>query len=653
MSSYPSLHVIRTCTDTNRAVQRLPTNELKVIALALLKAASSSDAPEAVMCIQIAASRAQKLHGADLTAALGWVAEAERYLKEKEREEAARIFAGDDAPKSTGITREQIVAWVAEAARALQWELSEEQAAGAVTLLVDLYVAQGALGATKLEVSLSGFAGTGKTVLLRLLAYVGRYLLKVPVIVLAPTGKAAARLREVFRTQESLSDTPITTIHSALYGQPVTTGCCPGCHVWSATIMDAGPDMSGHECPKCHLSMPFGTVFETRLTFVKPRAIGEVETLVLLDEGSMIPQDPVGAHLREEQHKVQGMRLIVAGDGGQLEPVASGTSGAMVDLSRATVTLLQIHRQRANTPVMRLSLRLRRPMTGLLWTDPELAGVFGERGDESVRLHTGPKGSHRAAANWLIAHYVKKQSATLLAYSNKCRHLANTAVRSVAGFPPPNVVCTDGSISLPLLPEERVLILANNHLAGMMNGEVFVVKSAEWLRTPAVLSKVCSSHCVFRITVDGGLAPFYAFADLFDDGMSADARGHTFRTRKAALSRGMETAYKAWLSQARKLASAGEAPEDIVRALADNDEQALQSIFRDSYGDMVPEAFLWVTWGYCLTVHKSQGSQWRHVGIFWDYAMGRASFERPSGHKLPYTAVSRAECSVDFFVPPS
>lgn len=653
----PSLHMIRTSTDTDRAVNRLGTNELKIIAKALLKALVV-DPPESGFCIQIATDRAHKLQGDDRAVALGWVAEVHDVFKKRERDAVAAQFAAADTgqappPRNTGITVEQVTAWVAEAAKALQWELTEEQAAGAVVLLSELYVPQGPLGAVKTEASLSGFAGTGKTVLLRLLAYVGRYLLKKSVILLAPTGKAAARLREVFRTQESLADTSITTIHSALYGQPVTNGCCPGCSTWSASIMDAGVDMSGHECPKCHLSLPFGTAFDTRLAFVKPRAIGEADTLVLVDEGSMVPNEHVGIHLREEIQKVQGMRLIIAGDAGQLEPVASGTGGAMVDLTRATVTLLQIHRQRANTPVMRLSLRLRRPMTCLLWTDPELAGVFGERGEESVRLHTGPKGSHRVAAQWLINHYQKKQSATLLAYSNKCRHLANTAVRSVAGFPPPNVLCTDGSMSLPLLPEERVLVLANNHLAGMMNGEVFVVKSTEWLHTPAVLSKVCGPYTVFRITVEGGIAPFYAFADLFDDGASADARGNTFRTRKAALNRGMETAYRAWLSQARKLVNAGNAPEDIARALADNDEQALQSIFRDSYGDMVPEAFLWVTWGYCLTVHKSQGSQWRHVGLFWDYAMGRASFEKPSGHKLPYTAVSRAECSVDFFVPPS
>jgi exodeoxyribonuclease-5 len=58
--------------------------------------------------------------------------------------------------------------------------------------------------------------------------------------------------------------------------------------------------------------------------------------------------------------------------------------------------------------------------------------------------------------------------------------------------------------------------------------------------------------------------------------------------------------------------------------------------YRDSF---TKKGMVECTWGYALTVHKSQGSQWRNV-VFYDDGMGRTDEDR---RRLVYTAITRAE----------
>jgi ATP-dependent exoDNAse (exonuclease V) alpha subunit len=57
-----------------------------------------------------------------------------------------------------------------------------------------------------------------------------------------------------------------------------------------------------------------------------------------------------------------------------------------------------------------------------------------------------------------------------------------------------------------------------------------------------------------------------------------------------------------------------------------------------------------VDYGWCLTIHKSQGSEWRHVGLLLD--QGFAAWcrrDRETGRRLAYTGITRARETLTAF----
>jgi exodeoxyribonuclease-5 len=143
-----------------------------------------------------------------------------------------------------------------------------------------------------------GLAGTGKTTLLAEIAR--RY---PSALVCAPTGKAAAALRERFGR-------PAGTIHSAFY-----------------RLKGTARDARGREVKEFALRHRDGAM---------------ANKLVLLDEASMIDAAMV------EQLLGLGVTIIAFGDPGQLPPV-SGKPGFL----RADYELTEIHRQARDSPIIR------------------------------------------------------------------------------------------------------------------------------------------------------------------------------------------------------------------------------------------------------------------------------------------------------------
>lgn len=161
---------------------------------------------------------------------------------------------------------------------------------------------------------LVGPAGSGKTTLMRsLLAEVGSTR---PVVLLCPTGKAAARLAAV-------TGQKATTIHRALYG-----------HVESD-----------------------GEV----LTFSGKRAPCPPGGLVVCDEASMVD---VRLHEDLMAHLPPGAQLLYVGDREQLPPVR-GEWGP--DFSAPTAALEAIHRQAADSPIVQLAHAVRHGRSWSRW----------------------------------------------------------------------------------------------------------------------------------------------------------------------------------------------------------------------------------------------------------------------------------------------
>lgn len=220
---------------------------------------------------------------------------------------------------------------------------------------------------------ISGYAGTGKTTLLRILAEEYEDLL-----VLAPTGKAAVRVREASGARSK-------TIHSWMYEakeDPKT-----GALSWG--LKDSGT----MEIPHCGL--------------------------LVVDEASMVTLQ-LFLHLYEKIREV-GLNLILVGDGFQLPPVESDPrrkdfSVFASDMpANFRIHLTEIHRQALDSPIVRASMQIRSGQwateaLGELPAIPETALMT-----ESFRLF--------------------EDGGVTICHKNTTRHELNTGIRAIYGHP--------------------------------------------------------------------------------------------------------------------------------------------------------------------------------------------------------------------------
>lgn len=171
-----------------------------------------------------------------------------------------------------------------------------------------LDVIEEALAVKQRVLCLTGPAGSGKTALVRILASrlrAGGW----GVVLLASTGKAAARLQEV--TREGAS-----TIHSVLFGR----------------VTDRE---DGTPC------------------FSDPRAPCSGRTLVVVDEASMVDSS---LHRELVRQLPRDAALLYVGDREQLPPVA-GEWGP--DFEHPTVVLTEIHRQALGNTIVAIATLVR------------------------------------------------------------------------------------------------------------------------------------------------------------------------------------------------------------------------------------------------------------------------------------------------------
>lgn len=395
----------------------------------------------------------------------------------------------------------------------MSFTLSPDQANARADVLAAIL----ADGAT--EAVLSGPAGSGKTTLMRqLLAdFEGA---GVVVRLVAPTGKAAARLAE-------LTGRPATTIHAPLYREIIEN------------------DDGGVE-------------------FAKPHAIAAGRSVVICDEASMVGTRLYGDLKRNLPPSVA---LLCVGDREQLPPV-NDTWGA--NFAEPTALLTAIHRQAAGSPIIQLATAIR---TGADWRSipPDGAAYIRRRGNVE------------AVAAWMAGERALDADATVLAYTNRIRQRLNSSIRSARGHRHDLeigdvLVCTRNAYSL-----------------GRMNGELGVVRDFEPVAdTGGELVTVTWAHggrpaIVAPATLAGGMTPA-EWARLCDVADEADA-----------------VAADAWSRPPTK------------------------------------KLMMMAEYGECLTVHKSQGSQWHTAGVVVDPALdGMAERDPDTFRRLMYTAVTRA-----------
>lgn len=305
---------------------------------------------------------------------------------------------------------------------------------------------------------LSGYAGTGKTTLLKKLVE----STKRDFLACAPTGKAASVLRS------KLKDVKVATVHQLLYiprSQSLKT-----LEDLEAELQNA----KANDLPIAELKI---RIKEER-DRLKREGVGfslksspEVTPgkLIIVDEASMVSEE-----MRDDFERT-GAKVLFVGDSGQLPPVRSSNwfLEATYDAS-----LTEVLRQALDSPIIRLSMQVRNG-----------AVKFEEFEEGDCVITTKDK---LDIETWLSSDQV-------LTGTNAARHRINRFFRKQLGF-------AESSSGLPV-KGEKMICLKNDHykLPAWINGVQFRAEGCEF--------KDDTGECILEASYEGSeiAVDFYPF----------------------------------------------------------------------------------------------------------------------------------------------
>lgn len=303
--------------------------------------------------------------------------------------------------------------------------------------------------------------------------------------------------------------------------------------------------------------------------------------LVIVDEASMLGRE-VWAHLRGLA-EVVGFKILLVGDPFQLEPVERTEEGRTFSfLSLATgyaPHLAEIVRQAADDPIVRASMILR-TQTG--------PGAVYDALALLPRL-VGDPADFRAANG----------DVPVICHKNATRHEINNAVRARLGR--------------GALPErgEPLLVLKNNYGLDRYNGEIIAVE--DWDIPPERAQTVAVTD---RKTNHSQLLSFAQMWTSFAGDPAIvcleEIAGETGgKINEFWIGKGAKAAWKLM---------GGYHEEDSHRP-----------------------PYLSANYGYCLTCHRAQGSEWDRVVVVFEGGMMSGDV---SSRRWAYTAVTRGRKEV-------
>lgn len=265
-----------------------------------------------------------------------------------------------------------------------------------------------------------------------------------------------------------------------------------------------------------------------------PDSVVKDADLIIIDECSM-----VDGRMGEDLLSF-GTKVLVLGDPAQLPPV--GGAGYFTEGVRPNVMLTEIHRQAAESPILRMATKVRQ-------------GESLEIGDWGDNCHVLPTGTKIDPDR--ILDYDQ-----ILVGKNVTRHASNSKIRRLRQI----------EDAYPI-PEDRLVCLRNNSELGLLNGQIFYVADVTGVMDNKVFMSVTPEDSICSVEVA--------------------AHEHHF------LGKGDELK---WFEK----------------------KEAQEFDF-----------------GYALTVHKSQGSQWGSVCVF-----DESGCFKKDRHRWLYTAITRAADNV-------
>lgn len=392
-----------------------------------------------------------------------------------------------------------------------------------------------------------GFAGTGKTTLLRV---VGKKIGSP--LFLTPTGKAALRLKEATGFEAS-------TIHRWMY---------------RAEEDKRSGKMAFVRKPTEEIDRPSNK-------------------LIVVDEASML-SEPLWKDLLRTAWQLR-CNIVLVGDPFQLPPVdpeAKTPFSCLEDSFPAhhRVNLTEIVRQALDNPIIKASMHVR-------------------EGNVEAAMSLLPN-LERGEAWKLTLDICKKTDGVVICHRNVTRHKINASVRAELGMPQ------------DLQKHEPLLVLKNCYEAGVYNGEVVPFQGWTWESGPV---------------------------DVYDK-----YRNVTKQTRFGTSTLNnteIVLAHERIRGNMEEVGFGAVAYEGLRTYHANKPSKPRQPSYKmqGKKGKRgPPQPFLDANFGYCLTAHRSQGSEWNRVLVI---AEPTIRIRTEEGLRWTYTALTRAKEKVSFYWP--
>jgi hypothetical protein len=444
----------------------------------------------------------------------------------------------------------------------------------------------------KKDLSLTGRAGTGKTTILDEL---GIYAVREgpwrEVIYWTTTGRAKFILSKKVNAE-------VRTTHSGLYGRGDDELTEQLDHEGNVLLDEEGN-------PKM---MRTG-----KIVFGSPRSNLPENALIVIDEASMMPVEPVYQDLMTVLP--WSSAVLKCGDPNQLPPVQGVPVPGFREGDTPTAHLEEIHRQAWDNPVIRIADGVSKQKS--------LSDIF-ESTDVTHRFHMDVFD----AAEWMVWSTMdEKKDSTLLTSTHQTRRTANNHVRKLLEHDD------------LLVKNDLLVALINDHERGLMNGETFRIVDIMDFESP------------FGRT-------FIAWREF--DTMPMLIQAGTIgaeNVRWAGFKDQLYARYQRWqvegLDDLKKLSgildAAGHpfAALEVLKPTPEGRAAGRTELTHSEANKRIRGLYSWIDYGYCLTIHKAQGSEWESVGYIRDWWVAKKAKPKLRS-QLDYTAITRT--SGDLFM---
>lgn len=442
---------------------------------------------------------------------------------------------------------------------------------------------------------LKGFAGTGKTTILK---GVAEWLTENRILfsLLASTGRAAKILRDK-------TGSKVITIHSEIY-----------------VFHDVDDDLETTSNQQDKIDVDdkgqINLIFELRPIISKKQKIYIIDESSMigdkLDKGNSFAKFGSGKLLQDLFKYDENAKFIFVGDFAQLPPVGDSFSPALsenyiknkYDLSVISHSLTEIRRQESSSGIIKSSLMIRK----LFKRNPMVKfASFPLKGHSDIILHN----SHLNLINMYVQNIKEKgfEKSTLICQTNRQCLDINTNVRKALGRKSDKIQVDD-----------ILLITQNNPLTGLVNGDLTKVVRVGNREYRCGLS-------FLNIELISFLTEDHHATQIVEDVIYSNFTNLTKQQHKHLMI-------------------------DYYRRMKDNGINQKDRVFKDG---MLKDPYLnslRAVYGYAITCHKSQGGEWDEVFLYLDNKIH--GIPKPQIYQWLYTAVTRAKTKLhvadDWFI---